>query len=134
MKTFTALSIVCVLTVPNVAYWYSEASGACTPQERIELGNQGYDKNEVQKACADDAEEFWDNLSKELSTGLASSLTKGLNQALGIRDNNATSAPSGGNASACVTNVVTCPLPGGPQGYPCYCRAWNGTTISGVSR
>jgi hypothetical protein len=134
MKTFTALSIACVLAVSNVVLSHSAAWGACTAQERIELGNQGYDKDEVQKACTEGGEDFWDSLSKELATGLASGLTKGLNQALGIRDSNATSAQSAGGASACVTNAGTCPLSGGQVGYPCYCQAWNGATFTGFSR
>ena len=133
MKTFTALSIVFVLAVSNFSL-HSVTWAACTVQERIQLGNQGYDKDEVQKACSDDGDDFWDSFTRELGSGLASGLTKGLNEALGIRDSNQTSVAGSGGASACVTNAGTCPLPGGPQGYPCYCQAWNGATFSGISR
>lgn len=134
MKTFTALCLACALAISNIVLWHSEAWGACTAQERIELANHGYDKDEVQQACTNGGEDFWGSLSKGLATGLASGLTKGFNQALGIRDPNASSAPGAGGASACVTNAGTCPLSGGPVGYPCYCQAWNGATFTGLSK
>jgi hypothetical protein len=134
MKMFTALSLACVLALPQLVLWHSAAWGGCTAQERIELGKQGYDKDEVQQACADGGEDFWDSLSKELATGLASGLTKGFNQALGIRDANAPNTPGAGGANACVTNAGTCPLSGVPVGYPCYCQAPNGAMFTGTSR
>ena len=128
MKTFTALALTCAVALVNVPLWHSAAWGACTAQERIELGNQGYDKAEVQQACAD-GDDFWGSLSKEFVNGLA----KGLNQAMGQRDTTA-STPNSASATACVTNAGTCPLSGVPVGYPCYCQAWNGATFTGLSR
>jgi hypothetical protein len=134
MKTFTTLGLVLTLVLLTVGSYSPAASANCTAQERIQLGNQGYDKDEVQRACSDGGDDFWDSFTRELGSGLANGLTKGLNQTLGIRDNNQASTQSGDSASICVTNAGTCPLAGGPQGYPCYCRAWNGATFSGFSR
>ena len=122
MKTFTTFGLVLTLAVSTVGF-HSTASANCTAEERIQLGNQGYDKDEVQRACSDGGDDFWDSFTRELGSGLANGLTKGLNQTLGIRDNNQASTQGGGSASTCVTNAGTCPLPGGPQGYPCYCQA-----------
>ena len=135
MKKFIGLSLVCCLVVPNFVLLHSAAWGGCTVQQRIELGKQGYEKDEVEKACTDDGEDFWETLSKgvvtDLANGLTHSLTKGLNHALVGRESNSTATAG---ASACVTNAGTCPLSGVPIGYPCYCRAWNGATFTGLSK
>lgn len=111
--------------------------------QRIELGKQGYGKDEVEKACASDSkntgDNFWEALTKDMVTdlanGLTDSLTKGLNNALVGRERNSTaSASTPASARACVTNAGTCPLSGAPIGASCYCRAWNGTTFYGVTK
>jgi len=139
MKKFIGLSLVCCLVVSNFVFLHSAAWGGCTVQQRIELGNQGYDKDEVEKACTDDGEDFWETLSKgvvtDLANGLTNSLAKGLNRALVGRESNSTAtASTTAGASACITNAGTCPLSGVPIGYPCYCRAWNGATFTGLSK
>ena len=139
MKKFIGLSLVCCLVVPAFMLLHSVAWGGCTVQQRIELGKQGYDKDEVEKACADEGEDFWETLSKgvvtDLANGFTHSLTKGLNHALVGRESNPTAtASTSAGANACVTNAGTCPLSGVPIGYPCYCRAWNGATFTGLSK
>ena len=147
MKKCIGLSCLCCLVGLNVVTFHSVAWGGCTVQERIELGKQGYGKDEVEKACADagqqDGENFWESLSKgvvkDLANGLADGLSKGLDKglssALGVRERNSTAAaPTPNSASACVTNAGTCPLSGVPTGAPCYCQAWNGATYMGVSK
>jgi hypothetical protein len=136
MKHVMAITIVCsLLIVPILVLVHSDAWSGCTVQQRLELGNQGYDKAEVEKACSESGDDFWDILSKGLATGLANGLTSELNQALGGRQKNDTGATSStSDASACITNAGTCPLSGGPIGYPCYCQAWNGATFTGLSR
>jgi hypothetical protein len=97
-KKFIGLSLVCCLVVPNFVLLHSTAWGGCTVQQRIELGKQGYDKEEVEKACTDDGEDFWETLSKgvvtDLANGLTNSLTKGLNHALVGRESNSTATAS----------------------------------------
>ena len=143
IKKRIGLRLSCCLVVLNGAVFHSTAWGGCTAQERIELGKQGYDKSEVEKACADGGENFWEALTKDVVTNLANGLTdglskgldKGLSSALGVRERNSTaSAPSSNSASACVTNAGTCPLSGVPIGALCYCQVWNGPTFYGVSK
>jgi len=138
-KKFIGLSLVCCLVVPNFVLLHSRAWGGCTVPQRIELGKQGYDKDEVEKACTDDGEDFWETLSKgvvtDLANGLTNSLAKGLSHALVGRESNSTAtASTTTGASACVTNAGTCPLSGVPIGYPCYCRARSGATFTGLSK
>lgn len=134
------LSLVCCLTVLPIVVVHSTAWGGCTVQERIDLGGNGYNKEEVGKLCGDaGGENFLETLTKSfitnLATGASDSLTKSLNKALVGRDREATSAPpSTTSASLCVTDVGTCPLFGGPSGAGCYCQAWNGATFMGISR
>jgi hypothetical protein len=147
MKKNIGLSFVCCLVVLNGVILHSTAWGGCTAQERIELGKQGYDKGEVEKACADDGKNdggnFWESITKDLVTGLASGLTdglskgldKGLSQALGVPERNSTAAaPSSNSANACITNAGTCLLSGVPSGAPCYCQTWNGNTFYGIAK
>ena len=88
-------------------------------QERIELGKQGYDKSEVENACADagksDGVNFWEALTKDVVTNLANGLTdglskgldKGLSRALGARERNSTAAaPTSDGARECVANAA----------------------------
>lgn len=137
---------MCCLVIVNGVLLHATAWGDCTVEQRIELGKQGYAREEVEKACASDGKSdggnFWESLTKDLVTGLASGLTdglskgldKGLSSALGVRENSTASVPSVNSANACVTNAGICPLSGGPSGAPCYCQAWNGNTFYGVSR
>lgn len=139
IKKCIRLSLMCCFVVLNGVLVQSVAWGGCTVQERIELGKQGYAKEDVEKTCADTGENFLETLSKsmmtDLANGLTNSLTKGLNNALGGRERNSTaSAPSSDAAHLCVTNVGACPLSGIPTGAPCYCQAWNGATFMGVSK
>ena len=147
MKKRIGLSLVCCFGVLNIVMLHSAAWGGCTVQERIELGKQGYDKGEVEKACADDGNSdggnFWEaltkdvvtNLSKGLTDGLSKGLDKGLSSALGVRERNSTAAaPSPQEARECVTIAGICPFSGGPVGAQCYCQAWNGATLYGVSK
>jgi hypothetical protein len=135
MRTIVALAIACTWVVPHVIWWQPAAWAGCTAQQRIELGNQGYDKAEVEKACNSDGADFWEILSKGIATGLANGLTNELNQALGLQENNnAETTPAISGARACITNAGVCPLSGGPVGYPCYCQAWNGATFTGLSK
>ena len=148
MKNHIGFSFVCCLVGLNVVSLQSAAwGGGCTVQERIELGKQGYGKDEVDKACDGDGknnEDFWESLTKDVVTGFVSGLTdglskgvdKGVSSALGARERpSAASAPSSKNANACVTNAGICPLSGGgPSGAPCYCQAWNGATFYGVAK
>ena len=140
IKKFIGLSLVCCLVVSNFVFLHSATWGGCTVQQRIELGNQRYDKDEVEKACTDDGEDFWETLSKgvvtDLANGLTNSLAKGLNQCVGGTGEQLIQPPrrATAGASACITNVGTCPLSGVPIGYPCYCRAWNGATFTGLSK
>lgn len=134
-KTFIGLSLVCSLLVPPFVFVHSAAWGGCTAQERIELGKQGYDREQVDRACADVEENFWESLGKGLATELANGVTRELSRALGVREStyrDSTSATAG--ARVCVTDGGTCPLSGGPTGYPCYCRTWNGLTFTGLSK
>lgn len=127
MKNRIGFSFVCCLVGVSVVSLQSAAWGGCTVQERIELGKQGYGKDEVNKACAGDGKndgDFWESLTKDVVTGLASSLTdslskgvdKGVSSALGVRERaSAASAPPSNRANACVTNAGTCPLSGGGE-------------------
>jgi hypothetical protein len=146
-KQNIGLSFVCCLVVLNGVVFHSTAWGGCTVQERIELGKQGYDKGEVEKACADasknDGGNFWEALTKDVVTNLANGVTdglskgldKGLSSALGVRERNSTAAsPTPEEARECVTNAGICPLSGVPIGARCYCQAWNGATFYGVSK
>ena len=129
MKHVMAVITLCSLIVPALVLVDSEAWSRCTPEQRITLGTQGYDKGEVDKACGDSGDDFWNSLSKTLSTALGNGAAKGLNRldkALGGGGNN--------HASMCETNYGTCPLSGGPVGHPCSCRAWNGSTFAGISK
>ena len=142
--TRIGLGLTCCLVVVNVGLFHSAAWGGCTVQERIELGKQGYDKSEVEKACADggknDSENFWETLTKSVITNLADGATETLNKSLNKalvgreRETKTSAAPTPKEASACVTDVGACPLSGVPRGAPCYCQAWNGATFIGVSR
>jgi hypothetical protein len=146
-KKYIGLSLMSCLVVMSGVMLHSAAWGGCTVQERIELGKQGYDKSEIENACADagksDGENFWGsltkdvltNLSKGLTDGLSKGLDKGLSSALGARERNSTAAaPTFDGARECVTNAGTCPLSGLPTGAPCYCQSWNGATFYGVSK
>jgi len=144
MTKHMTLRLVGCLVVLNMAVFQSPAWGGCTVQERIELGKQGYDKSEVEKACADggknDSENFWETLSKSVITNLANGATESLNKSLNKalvgreRETKTSAAPTPKEASACVTEVGACPLSGVPSGAPCYCQAWTGDTFIGVSR
>lgn len=143
MKHVMAVLTLCSLVVPAFVLVDSDAWSRCTPEQRIELGKQGYDKSEVDQTCNDSGDDFWNALSNTLGQaltrgveiGAANGLNK-LDQALGGNRNNystdASSTFSG--ASRCETTYGTCSLSGGPVGYPCYCRAWNGTTFTGISK
>jgi hypothetical protein len=133
MKHVMAVTILCSLVVPAVVLVDSDAWSGCTVEQRIELGKQGYGKDEVGKACSDSGDDFWDTLSRGFATGLANGLTNGLNKALQGSGNDYASTATNG-ANMCATNYGTCPLSGGPVGYPCYCPGWNGSTITGISR
>lgn len=131
LKTFIGLSLMCSFLIPAVVMVHSSAWGGCSVQDRIELGKQGYDKTEVEKACTEAGENFWETLGKGLGAGIADSLTR----KSGKQEHTSTgAAPATPGAQACVTNAGTCPLPGGPVGYPCYCRAWNGVMFTGLSK
>ena|SRR5688572_10901898 len=134
MKPIMVGTMVSILLMPAVILVSSDAWSGCSVEQRIELGKQGYDKGEVEKACGNSGDDFWDILSRGVATGLANGLTNELNQALGGREksNGASSATSG--ARACATTAGMCPLSGGPLGYPCYCQAWNGATFTGLSQ
>jgi len=136
MKHVAAVIICCSLIVPALVLVDSDAWSGCTVEQRIELGKQGYDKEQVEKACSESDDNFWDNLSKGFAKELANGLTNGLNKALGGSGNNENNyASSNANgAQLCSTNYGTCPLSGGPVGYPCYCPGWNGYTITGISK
>lgn len=133
MKHVMAVIIGCNLVVPAFVVVDSDAWSGCTIEQRIELGNQGYGKEEVEKACSRSGKGFWDTLSRGFASGLANGLTDGLNNALGGSGNNYASSATHG-ASMCSTNYGTCPLSEGPVGYPCYCPGWNGHTITGISK
>ena len=137
------LGFVCCLVIVNGVLLEAAAWGDCTVEQRIELGKQGYGKDEVEKACAgdekNDGENFWEALTKDVVTGLANGLTdslsKGLNNALVGRERGSqTSALSTNSANACVTNAGACPLSGVPSGAPCYCQTWNGATFYGIAK
>lgn len=146
-KRIGGLGLVCCLGILTVVMLHSAAWGGCTVQERIELGKQGYDKSEVENACADagksDGVNFWEALTKDVVTNLANGLTdglskgldKGLSSALGVRERNSTAAaPTSDGARECVTNAGICPLSGVPIGAGCYCQALNGATYYGISK
>ncbi len=147
MKKRIGLSLACCVGILNVVMLHSAAWGDCTVQERIELGKQGYDKSEVEKACADagnsDGGNFWESLGKDvmknltngLSDGLSKGLDKGLSSALGARESSSRAAsPTPQEARECLTIAGICPLSGIPVGAQCYCQAWNGATFYGVSQ
>jgi hypothetical protein len=134
MKQLMAVIMVCALVVPVMVLVHSDAWSGCTIEQRIELGKQGYDKAEVKEACDDSGDDFWDILSKGLATGLANGLTSELNQARGSRENSKPAPAPASGATICETNYGTCPLSGGPIGYPCYCPGWNGYTFTGSSK
>ena len=122
MKHAMAVIIGCNLVVSAFVVVDSDAWSGCTTEQRIELGNQGYGKDEVEKACSQSGNGFWEN-----------GLTDGLDKALeGSRNNYASSATHG--ASMCSTNYGNCPLSRGPVGNPCYCPGWNGYTITGIAK
>jgi len=143
MKHLMAVITLCSLVVPGVVLVDSDAWSGCTIDQRIKLGDQGYDKEEVEKKCSDSGADFLNTLSNTLSMalsrgaeiGAANGLNK-LDKALGGSGNdyypNTPSATRG--ASMCETNYGTCPLQGGPVGNPCYCRARNGSTFMGISK
>lgn len=136
MKHVMAVITLCSLIIPALVLVDSNAWSGCSIEQRIELGKQGYDKDRVDKTCGDSGDDFWEILSRGLATGLTNGLTNGLDRALGgTRNNyrNDASSPMNG-ASRCETNYGTCPLSGGPTGYPCYCPAWNGSTLMGISK
>lgn len=137
MKPVVAIIIWSSLAVTAVVLVGSDAWSGCTIEQRIELGKQGYDKGQVEKACSESVDNFWDSLGKDFARDFAKDLekglTNGLNKALGANGNNyASSAISG--ARICSTNYGTCPLSGVPVGYPCYCTGRNGYAITGISK
>lgn len=147
MKIRIGLGLGCCLTVATVLIVHSAAWAECSVQDRIELGKQGYDKEEVKRMCADDGksdqtndgDNFWEDLTKGvvkgLANGLTDSLTKGLNNAIvGTERGSGASSPAPDGARVCVTNVGTCQLAGVPVGSPCYCQAWDGSTFIGFSK
>jgi hypothetical protein len=139
MKHVMAVITLCSLVVPAFVLVDSDAWSGCTIDQRIKLGDQGYDKDAVEKACSASGDDFGNTLSKTLSRALEIGAPNGLNEldkALGGSGNNhytdASSATNG--ASMCETNYGTCPLTGGPVGHRCYCRGWNGYTFTGISK
>jgi hypothetical protein len=58
-----------------------ETREKCTVEQRIELGNQGYTEDDVEKVCSYSGDDFWDTLSKGLGTELGGGLTRGLSKA-----------------------------------------------------
>jgi hypothetical protein len=70
MKHVMAVITLCSLVVPGFVLVDSDAWSGCTIEQRIELGNQGYDKGEVEKACRDTGDVFLDILSKGVEIGL----------------------------------------------------------------
>jgi hypothetical protein len=127
MKHVMAVITLCSLVVPAFVLVDSDAWSGCTIEQRIELGNQGYDKGEVERACRDHGDVFLDILSKGVEIGL--------NKLGGSGNSHYTDASSATNgASMCETNHGTCPLSGGPVGHPCYCRGRNGYTFTGISK
>ncbi len=122
MKHVMAVIIGCNLVVSAFVVVDSDAWSGCTIEQRIELGNQGYGRDEVEKACSQSGNGFWKN-----------GLTDALDKALGGSGNSYASSATHG-ASMCSTNYGSCPLSGGPMGYPCYCPGWNGYTITGISK
>lgn len=136
MKHAMVVITLCSLIVLALVLVDSNAWSGCTIEQRIDLGKQGYDKGEVEKACGDSGDDFWNTMGKALGNTLSDAMTRGVDKAFGGNGRNhytdASSAMNG--ASRCETNVGTCPLSGGPAGYPCYCRAWNGSTFTGISR
>jgi hypothetical protein len=103
MKHVMAVTILCSLVAPAVVLVDSDAWSGCTVEQRIELGKQGYGKDEVGKACSDSGDDFWDTLSRGFATELANGLTNGLNKALdGAGNSYASSATNG--ATMCSTN------------------------------
>jgi hypothetical protein len=88
MKHVMTVIILCSLVVPVLVLVDSDAWSGCTIEQRIELGKQGYEKDEVEKACSDSGDDFWDTLSRGFATGLANGLTNGLNKALEGSGNN----------------------------------------------
>jgi hypothetical protein len=131
MKCVTAVITLCSLVVPALVLIDSNAWSGCTIEQRIELGNQGYDKGEVEKACSDSGDDFWNSMSKTLRDTVSAAASRGLDKAFGggATSQDALSATKG--ASMCETNYGRCPLRG-PVGYPCYCRDRNGNTFQGI--
>ncbi|MDF0677537.1 MAG: hypothetical protein P0120_24840 [Nitrospira sp.] len=135
MKQVMAVITIWSLVVPALVLVDSNAWSGCTIEQRIDLGKQGYDKGEVEKACSDSGDDFWNTMGKALGNTLSDAMTRGVDKAFGGSGKNPyTDASAMNGASRCETNVGTCPLSGGPAGYPCYCRGWNGSTLTGVSR
>ena len=131
------------LVVPALVLVDSDAWSGCTIDQRIKLGDQGYDKAEVEKKCSDSGADFFNTLSNTLSMALSRGVEMGaanglnrLDKALGGSGNNPYTNGSAAThgASMCETHFATCPLPGGPVGSPCYCRAQNGYTYNGIAK
>ena len=127
MKHVTAVITICALFVSPLWIADADAWSGCTIEQRIELGKQGYDKGEVEKACRDGSDVFLDILNGAVGIGLKKW------EESGNKHKTDTSVASNG-ASMCTTNRGTCPLPGGPVGHACYCRWPNGYTLPGISK
>jgi hypothetical protein len=131
MKHLMGVITFCSLVVPALLLVDSDAWSGCTIEQRIELGKQGYDKVEVEKACRDRSDVFLDILSGAVGRGVEI----GLNKLEGNGNNHNTDASlATSGASMCETNHGTCPLSGGPVGHACYCRGRNGYTFTGISK
>jgi hypothetical protein len=94
MKHVMAVIIGCSLVVPAFVHVDSDAWSGCTTEQRIELGNQGYGGDEVEKACS------WDTLSRGFSSGL----TDGLSKALGGSGNTYVQRPL--TVQVCVARIT----------------------------
>ena len=94
------------LIVPALMLVDSDAWSGCTVEQRIELGKQGYDKEQVEKACNESDDNFWDNLRKAFAKVLANGLTNGLNKALGGNGNNETTHHRTLTVRGCVVRIM----------------------------
>jgi hypothetical protein len=148
MRNATLAAIVLSLVGSFVVLSYSEGSSACTIDQRINLGKQGYTSERVDEMCthseSSPAEEskgagpldgLLNAFMGELGKGLGQELFKGNDKG----NNTAPPAPASprsypNRATMCATNYGTCPLQGIPAGASCYCRAYNGFTSYGVAR
>jgi hypothetical protein len=131
MKHVAAVIIWCSLIVPALVFVDSDAWSSCTIEQRIELGKQGYEKAEVEKACRDHGDDFLDILTGALQKGAEIGWKK-LDP--NGNNNNPDASLATNGARICSTNYGTCPLSGGPVGNACYCRTRNGYTSLGISK